>query len=664
MNATVKRSCMIVLLFFFALVPWAPMAAQSKKAPAALAAQTMKLQPAPESGDIEPIRSEMAPFIERYLADRTSLQRFFSEGGGFGRFGFGGGGLGGARGEGGGAPGVSGRFSLIDSWPERRERMRRFYSDWLKRLDSLALDALSQDGRIDYLLFRNLLNHELRDVELRAKDWDEAAPMFPFAGAIMGLEDSRRRLDPTNASKVASTLTALLKDIEKARQAVENAEGGRQKAEGSKTQSLPPSTFRPPPSPPEGPDAARRKTSANRAGATVNSLRSVLRNWFNFYNGYDPVFTWWVAEPYKAADKSLQGYASFLTERVAGVKPDDPEALIGNPIGREALLNDLAYEMIPYTPEELVKIANSEFAWCEAEMKKASRDMGFGDDWKKALEKVKTLHVEPGRQPQLIRELALESEDYVKKHDLVTVPELAGGAWRMEMMSPERQLVNPFFTGGETITVSFPTNTMTQEQKEMSMRGNNIHFSRATVFHELIPGHNLQGFMAARYRAYRAPFSTAFLTEGWALYWEMLLWDMDFARSPEDRVGMLFWRMHRCARIIFSLGFHLGAMTERQAVDFLVDRVGHERDNAAAEVRRSFNGSYPPLYQAAYMLGGLQLRALRRELVESGRMTNRAFHDAVLKENRIPIEMIRASLTGQKVDRDFRSNWRFYPIKD
>ena len=641
MNTTVKRFCMIVLLFFFALVPWAPIAAQSKKAPAALpAAQMMKLQPAPESGELELTQSEIAPLIERYVADRISLQRLFSEGGGFGRLGLGGGGFGGARGEGGGAPGVSSRFSLIDSWPERRERMRRFYSDWLKRLDSLAFDALSQDGRIDCLLFRNLLNHELGDVELRAKDWDEAAPMCPFAATIMGLDDLRRRLDPMDAAKVASTLTALVKDIEKARQAVESGSKGDAKA-----------------------DATRRKTVAARAGATVNSLRTVLRNWFNFYNGYDPVFTWWVGEPYKAADKSLQGYASYLTERIAGMKPDDPEALIGNPIGRQALLNDLAYEMIPYTPEELVKIANSEFAWCEAEMKKASREMGFGDDWKKALEKVKTLHVEPGRQPQLIRELALEAEDYVKKHDLVTVPELASRAWRMEMMSPERQLVNPFFTGGETITVSFPTSTMTQEQKEMSMRGNNIHFSRATVHHELIPGHNLQGFMAARYRAYRAPFSTAFLTEGWALYWEMLLWNMNFARSPEDRVGMLFWRMHRCARIIFSLSFHLSTMTPQQAVDFLVDRVGHERDNAAAEVRRSFNGSYPPLYQTAYMLGGLQLRALHRELVDSGKMTNRAFHDAVLKENRVPIEMIRASLTGQKLSRDFRSNWRFYDIQ-
>jgi len=41
-----------------------------------------------------------------------------------------------------------------------------------------------------------------------------------------------------------------------------------------------------------------------------------------------------------------------------------------------------------YTPEELVAIAEKEYSWCEAEMKKAAKEMGFGDDWRKALEKV------------------------------------------------------------------------------------------------------------------------------------------------------------------------------------------------------------------------------------------------------------------------------------
>ena len=98
----------------------------------------------------------------------------------------------------------------------------------------------------------------------------------------------------------------------------------------------------------------------------------------------------------------------------------------------------------------------------------------------------------------------------------------------------------------------------------------------------------------------------------------------------------------------------------KECIDFLVQRVGHEVDNATAEVRRSFAGNYSPLYQAAYLLGGLQLRALHKELVESGKMTNRAFHDAVLKENEVPIEMVRAILTRQPLTRDYKSSWKFY----
>ncbi len=341
------------------------------------------------------------------------------------------------------------------------------------------------------------------------------------------------------------------------------------------------------------------------------------------------------------------------------MREGDEEAIVGNPIGNEVLLAELEHELIPYSPEELVEIANQEFAWCETQMKKASAEMGFGDDWKKALEKVKTQHVEPGKQPEAIRKLALEAVEFVESRDLVTVPKLARDSWRMEMMTPQAQLRNPFFTGGEVISVSFPTNTMTHEQKLMSMRGNNVPFSHATVQHEVIPGHHLQGFMASRYKPYRRQFNTPFLVEGWALYWELLLWDLDFARTPEEKVGMMFWRMHRCARIIFSLSFHLGKMTPEECVNFLVDRVGHERDNASAEVRRSFAGGYPPLYQAAYLLGGMQIRSLRRELVDTGKMSNKTFHDAVLRENAIPIELIRASLSKQDPAKDFSTKWKF-----
>jgi uncharacterized protein (DUF885 family) len=573
-----------------------------------------------DTADLNSSQSEMRGMIERYAADRASLNRFHTV-----------------------------AFS-----PARRARLKQFCSEWLDGLARVDFDSMSQAGRVDYLLFKNHLEYEMRQLDIQSKQFAETEALVPFAKTVVELEEARRRMEPVNSEKMAAVMTGLGKQVDELRKRAEAAAKPEDKTGGKIESKVTDKAG-------GRPEAAKvKKTVANRAALTINSLRNTLKEWFGFYNGYDPIFTWWVGEPYKQADKSLEAYAAFLREKVVGVKPDDNNAIVGDPIGREALLGELAYEMIPYTPEELIAIAKKEMDWCEAEMVKASRELGYGDDWRKALEYVKTLHAEPGKQPELIRELALEAIDFVDRHDLVTVPQLARDTWRMEMMSPERQLVSPFFLGGETILVSYPTNTMTHEQKMMSMRGNNIHFSRATVFHELIPGHHLQGFMTQRYRAYRSLFSTPFWTEGWSLYWEMLMWDMNFARSPENRIGMLFWRMHRSARIMFSLGFHLEQMTPEQCIDLLVTRVGHEPDNATAEVRRSFNGTYGPLYQCAYLLGGLQFRALHKELVESGKMTNRAFHDMILKENRIPVEMVRAILTGQKLTRDFSSGWKFY----
>jgi uncharacterized protein (DUF885 family) len=65
------------------------------------------------------------------------------------------------------------------------------------------------------------------------------------------------------------------------------------------------------------------------------------------------------------------------------------------------------------------------------------------------------------------------------------------------------------------------------------------------------------------------------------------------------------------------------------------------------------------MYQAAYMLGGLQFRALHRELVQSGRMTDRAFHDAILQGGVMPVEMVRARLLAVPLRRDYAASWRF-----
>ena len=529
--------------------------------------------------------------------------------------------------------GAVGRIWRVEGSSARRERMRACMREWIAELAKVDFEALDQGGKVDWILLKREAEHELAELDLDEARWKGMAELVPFAERIATLGEARRKLQDVDAKAAAAELDRLAKDVDDLRKSVE-----------------------------EKPERWPKSTGLRASGA-IRSLRADLEEWYRFGARYDPVFSWWVDQPWKAANDALDGYAKLVREKVAKLTSDDDKTIVGDPIGDEALVKALKHAFIAYSPEELVQIAEREFAWCETEMKKASRELGFGDDWKKAMDAVKEKHVEPGRQPALIRDLAHEAIEFFERNELLTIPAFAKEAWRMEMMSPERQLVSPFFLGGEAIIVSYPTDGMTHEQKRMSMRGNNAHFARATVHHEVVPGHHLQQFMTARHATWRRPFGTPFWTEGWALYWETRLWDLGFQRSPEDRVGMLFWRMHRCARIRFSLGFHLGRLSPEQCVDMLVDEVGHERDNAEAEVRRSFNGSYEPLYQCAYMLGALQFRALHAELVQSGRMSERQFHDAVLTSGNMPIELLRALLANVPVGREFATSWRFYPLR-
>jgi len=552
--------------------------------------------------DVKPLPSqtdsELRDTVERVMVDRSALTRRYSD----------------------------------DQAAERRGALTEFTRTWRARLDQIPFEPLGQEGRIDYVLLRTRFDYQLKLLEREAARQKEMSALLPFSATISRLHESRRRMENVDPREAAATLSAMAAAIDAGRKSIESS----------------------------GEAGGASRIVALRAANEAGDLKRLLENWFKFHDGYNPLFSWWVRDPYKRVDGAITAYAKTLRERVVGYKEGEDEPIVGDPIGRQGILEDLEAEMIRYTPEELIAIAKKEYAWCETEMIKASREMGFGDDWRKALEKVKNLHVEPGKQPAVIRELAHEAVEFVEKRDLVTVPPLAKDMWRIEMMSPAQQKVSPFFLGGEVILVSYPTDAMEHGDKLMSMRGNNTHFSRATVQHELIPGHHLQGFMNDRYATHRRLFETPFWTEGWALYWEMLLWDLGFPRSPEDRVGMLFWRMHRTARIIFSLSFHLGTMTPQECIDFLVDRVGHERANAEGEVRRSFNGSYSPLYQVAYMIGGLQFRALHRELVGSKKMTNREFHDTILKRGEMPVELVRASLTKAPLTRDYKAEWKFY----
>src|ERR1051326_8224046 len=211
-------------------------------------------------------QSEMRQTIESFVADRGSLQRSF----------------------------------FVNNSPARRERFRKFYQDNLDRIQKMNFDAMSQEGKVDYILFRNHLEHELRQLDIEEKQQTEIAPLIPFGTTIVDMEEARRRMDPIDSAKAATTLNALKKQVEDTRRQVEAGLRG-------------------------GDEAVKpKKAVAFRAVNAINSLRGNLRNWYTFYNGYDPVFTWWVEQPYKELDDALSAYATFISERLVGLRTATP----------------------------------------------------------------------------------------------------------------------------------------------------------------------------------------------------------------------------------------------------------------------------------------------------------------------------------------------------
>lgn len=541
-------------------------------------------------------QSEIRSLIENYRADYGALER---------------------------------KYSIHES-DEYYARMAELMHNYLTNLEMVNFESLNQSNQVDYIAFKNTIKKDAYFLELENKEFKSVSQVADFAAPLYGFIRERRRGKQPDAKASAQMFFEAKNQLSLKQETL---------LKGKKFAHW---------------------MEAEKASDVAKSLRTNLEESINFYLHYDVDFTWWAEKPGKDLISALKSYEDFLSDFYdKSLAKDDGSGIIGKPIGREALIRSLQFEFIPYTPEQLITAAEKQFAWCEQEMLKASREMGHGDNWKAALEQVKNNYANPGEWPDKINFYAEEAIEFVESRNLITIPDLAKETWRMKMLSAKQQQTAPFFLGGESVLIAYPVDTMSHEDKMMSMRGNNKHFARAVVHHELIPGHHLQQFMNQRYQTHRRMFYNPFWTEGWALYWEMNLWDKDFAQSPEDRVGMLFWRMHRCARIVFSLNYHLDKMTPQQCIDYLVDKVGHERANATAEVRRSFTGGYGPLYQIAYMVGGMQFMQLRKDLVDSGKMTEKEFHDRVMQENTLPIELVRAILIDQPLTKDFKTNWKF-----
>jgi uncharacterized protein (DUF885 family) len=164
--------------------------------------------------------------------------------------------------------------------------------------------------------------------------------------------------------------------------------------------------------------------------------------------------------------------------------------------------------------------------------------------------------------------------------------------------------------------------------------------------HESVPGHHLQIALAQELEGvpeFRKHFDYTAFVEGWGLYSESLGDDLGMYKDPYSKFGQLTYEMWRAVRLVVDTGMHSMGWSRQQSIDFFRENTSKTDQDIAVEVDRYIVW---PGQALAYKIGQLKIRELRTRAEKSlgNRFDIRTFHDAVLEQGAVPLDILDAHI--------------------
>ncbi|HEX8679107.1 MAG TPA: DUF885 domain-containing protein, partial [Chthoniobacterales bacterium] len=167
------------------------------------------------------------------------------------------------------------------------------------------------------------------------------------------------------------------------------------------------------------------------------------------------------------------------------------------------------------------------------------------------------------------------------------------------------------------------------------------------AYHEGVPGHHFQLATAQEIKGvpqFRKMVPFTAYSEGWALYTEWLARQAGwYEGDPFGDLGRLQAELFRAVRLVVDTGIHAQRWTREQAIAYMLDKTGMGEKDVTAEIERYI---VMPGQACAYKVGMLKMQELRDRTQRTlgPKWNEREFHDAVLKNGALPLEILEKQI--------------------
>ena len=210
-------------------------------------------------------------------------------------------------------------------------------------------------------------------------------------------------------------------------------------------------------------------------------------------------------------------------------------------------------------------------------------------------------------------------------------------------VAPVPASIAPTYTGGRYVPGSWTQQRPgTYWVNTYDLPSRTLYTLPALSLHEAVPGHHLQGALAAEIDdlpEFRRRYYISAFGEGWGLYSEYLGEEMGSYTTPYELFGRYTYEMWRACRLVIDTGIHGKGWTRQRALDYLASNTALSLHEVRTEIDRYIGW---PGQAVSYKVGELHIKALRRQAeAELGEDFDvRKFHTALLQNGSVPLPLL------------------------